>query len=318
MSKTKFFNDAIAEAKAIRETAFNNAKLSLAESFAPQIQNMLSHKLNEMEEELDENQEEEVTLEQLLQELEGSGSSELDENTEEEEPIQEEAEADDEVGEITVDDLKDIIRDVMIAMGNEGGEDEEIEEPAEETEEIEGEEDEETDLNEELANSAAAGADELLRLIQAAISKTPEVATKIASFLKDLPSGAGAAMRNEVQELEEAKKTIVAQSKTLKEMNLLNSQLLYVNKIFKAKNLTEGQKVKVINAFDRAKTVKETENIFLTLKESLITAPTKPLIENKGRASKALGGNTNQTQKPEILTEEVNFVSRMQKLAGII
>ena len=54
MSNTKFFNDAIAEAKAIRETALANAKLALEEAFTPQIQSMLEKKLSEESEELDE------------------------------------------------------------------------------------------------------------------------------------------------------------------------------------------------------------------------------------------------------------------------
>ena len=47
MSNTKFFNDAVAEAKEIRETALANAKLALEEAFTPQIQSMLEKKLQE-------------------------------------------------------------------------------------------------------------------------------------------------------------------------------------------------------------------------------------------------------------------------------
>ncbi len=54
MSNTKFFNDAVAEAKEIRETALANAKLALEEAFTPQIQSMLEKKLQEESEDLDE------------------------------------------------------------------------------------------------------------------------------------------------------------------------------------------------------------------------------------------------------------------------
>ena len=54
MSNTKFFNDAIAEAKAIRETALANAKLALEEAFTPQIQSMLEKKLSEESEDIAE------------------------------------------------------------------------------------------------------------------------------------------------------------------------------------------------------------------------------------------------------------------------
>ena len=55
MSNTKFFNDAIAEAKAIRETALANAKLALEEAFTPRLKEMLATKLEEMD--LDEEEE---------------------------------------------------------------------------------------------------------------------------------------------------------------------------------------------------------------------------------------------------------------------
>ena len=44
--------DAIADAKAVRETALANAKLALEEAFTPRIQNMLSQKIqSEIEDE---------------------------------------------------------------------------------------------------------------------------------------------------------------------------------------------------------------------------------------------------------------------------
>ena len=45
--------EAIADAKAVRETALENAKMALEEAFTPQIKSMLSAKLKE-EEELEE------------------------------------------------------------------------------------------------------------------------------------------------------------------------------------------------------------------------------------------------------------------------
>ena len=46
--------EAIADAKAVKETAIANAKAALEEAFTPQIKSMLSQRLSEMEEE-DEN-----------------------------------------------------------------------------------------------------------------------------------------------------------------------------------------------------------------------------------------------------------------------
>ena len=98
----------------------------------------------------------------------------------------------------------------------------------------------------------------------------------------------------------------------LNEVNLLNAKLLYTNKIFKSKNLTESQKVKVLGAFDKAGTVKETKLVFETLNEGLKAK--KPLIkESLGATSKATGNF--KSQKPIIKTDPM--VERFQKLAGL-
>ena len=118
----------------------------------------------------------------------------------------------------------------------------------------------------------------------------------------------------ESAELEEAMSTIATLRSELNEVNLLNAKLLYVNKLFKAKNLNEAQKVKVINAFDRAETVREAKNVFDTLNESLNTEKAKSQIkESLSFASKASGVSDRQP-----IMEGNDFVNRMQKLAGII
>jgi hypothetical protein len=91
------------------------------------------------------------------------------------------------------------------------------------------------------------------------------------------------------KELNEAYSAVRFLRIKLNEVNLLNAKLLYVNKLFKSKNLTEAQKVKVINAFDRAESVKETKNIFETLQESLTVTQAKknPIKESLSFASKS-------------------------------
>jgi hypothetical protein len=88
---------------------------------------------------------------------------------------------------------------------------------------------------------------------------------------------------------------------------------MYVNKIFKAKNLNESQKTRVIDAFDRAVSVKEVENTYKTLQETVSAAPKKSTLkESVGFASKAMG---NAPARP--IVEADAFVSRWQTLAGI-
>ena len=99
----------------------------------------------------------------------------------------------------------------------------------------------------------------------------------------------------------------------LQETNLLNAKLLYTNKIFRAKNLKEAQKVKVLEAFDKASNVKEVKLIFSTLNEGMVNKKSAPIKENLGSASKAAG--VAQHRKP--IVEVDSQVSRWQKLAGI-
>ena len=114
-------------------------------------------------------------------------------------------------------------------------------------------------------------------------------------------------------ELDEALTTIKALKSELNEINLLNAKLLYTNKIFKAKNLNESQKVKVLSSFDKAKNVGEVKMVFETLNEG-IKVSKNTIKENLGSASK--GTMTPNVKKP--IVESNDAFLRMQKLAGII
>jgi spore coat protein CotF len=114
-------------------------------------------------------------------------------------------------------------------------------------------------------------------------------------------------------DLEEAMKTIKTLRSELNEINLLNAKLLYTNKIFKAKNLNENQKVKVLSSFDKANNVGEVKMVYETLNEGIKVAKTT-IKENLGRASKS---TVTPTAKQPIV-ESNDVFKRMQKLAGII
>ena len=58
MAKRDILKEAIADAKAVKETAIANAKAALEEAFTPQLKSMLAAKLEEME--LDEEKEEKM------------------------------------------------------------------------------------------------------------------------------------------------------------------------------------------------------------------------------------------------------------------
>jgi hypothetical protein len=115
--------------------------------------------------------------------------------------------------------------------------------------------------------------------------------------------------------LNETRNALKTVKTDLNEVNLLNAKLLYTNKIFRNKNLTESQKVKVLGAFDKAASVKEAKLVFETITESLNTSK-KPVNESViGRASKSAGVSTT-TKQP--IVESNEMITRFQKLAGII
>jgi hypothetical protein len=213
-----------------------------------------------------------------------------------------------EVVDITVGELKDIIRDVFMTLQGGG------EEAA-----LDADTDLAADLDMDMADDEMAADDteisleEILRELEKADKKVEEgtgpggeIDPKAADVhnIKNDPTQ---------KELNEAIKTIKALKHELNEINLFNAKLMYVNKIFKARNLSESQKTKVVSAFDRATSVKEVENTFRTLSESITAAPKKSsLKESVGFASKAMG---NAPARP--IVEADAFVTRWQQLAGI-
>jgi hypothetical protein len=112
------------------------------------------------------------------------------------------------------------------------------------------------------------------------------------------------------EEINEAYATIKILKKELNEINVLNAKLLYTNKIFRNKSLTEQQKIKVLTAFDRATSKKEVELIYETLQGLKTSNVTKsPIRESLSSASKALGS---ASARPII---ENDAFARMRELA---
>jgi len=134
------------------------------------------------------------------------------------------------------------------------------------------------------------------------------------AFLRGVLKGRKAEKSMEEADTKEMEETINELRKELNEVNLLNAKLLYTNKIFKAKNLTESEKIKVLNTFDKAETVKEVKLVFETLTESLKATATKnPIKESLGSASKTIA-----PAAPKQPIIEVNDAfARMQQLAGL-
>ena len=290
-------------------------------------------------ESMDEEKEmdEELNLDELLAELELEEAKEMDEAKDEmdeakdemdeaKEEISEESEAeradvdkyeyekgkeageDDDVDldDMSEEELKNMIEDVIEDMVNSG----ELEAGGDAVEMVDAE-DEEVDVTVDVTDT------EEIELEENARTDAEQEGYK--DGFKDAKDDIEAELKKMKvsEELNEAKEVIIHLRSELNEVNLLNSKLLYTNKIFRGKNLTENQKIKVLKAFDKAETVKEAKNIFEALNENLVAKSIKSNIrESLGMASKSAGVAPKRPLNENVIQEDA-MVARFKKLAGI-
>ena len=290
------------------------------------------------EDKKEESVDEDLTEVPAVAEEEDEEAEDDSEESEDDAPIEEPVEddmpdGDEDISKLSIDQFKDLVRDIISqeaghgeeeipADDMDGGDIEPVgDEPAgDDMDALDApEEEEEIDL------------DELLRELEAETSEEVEEAKhdkdeNVEEAKEDEKDEGKHSKKEEVvaeednSELEEALETIETLKKDLNEVNLLNSKLLYVNKIFKSNDLSESQKVNIIAAFDKAESVKEVKLVFETVSDSVVgkKESANTIKESKaklGMASKA-GGTT--AAKPEVISEVSDTVRRMQKLAGII
>ena len=102
----------------------------------------------------------------------------------------------------------------------------------------------------------------------------------------------------------------------LNEVNLLNAKLLFTNKLFRAYGLSNEQKMKVVETFDRAKNLREIKLVFSTLAESFGQTKSKPIKESKGSSSKVVAST--KPANEEVISEGAELKNRFKKLANIL
>ena len=122
-------------------------------------------------------------------------------------------------------------------------------------------------------------------------------------------------------ELNEAYKTIKSLQKTINEVNLLNAKLLFANKLFRAHNMTNEQKVKVIETLDRTKSVREVKLVYSTLAENFKYTTSNKVAKktvSEGIASKVVKSTKPAAEVKQVIAESTDFSDRFKKLAGII
>ena len=118
-------------------------------------------------------------------------------------------------------------------------------------------------------------------------------------------------------ELAEHRKVVKYLRSKLNEVNLLNAKLLFTNKLFRSFGLTNEQKLKVVENFDRALNLREVKLVFATLAESFGgSSSAKPIKERKGAASKPVAST--KPKSKEVIEEGFELKERFKKLARIL
>ena len=416
MANSKLLKEAIADAKAVKETALANAKLALEEAFTPRLQSILSQKMRAEAEEMEMDADQEATNEELssdgigsktdagyaetpgatptltaqtdlsvgvakdsgkpetagtdytkvadineeeenpfadqegdkaaeiaelkarLAELEGGEEdpmADMEMGTEEENPFAAagddssenpfgmEAEADDDMyGDEDSEDsnsLEAIIRELENQLN---GEEEGSEEGSEEENPFA--------ANENLADGSEAGTDKgadpkVVVTNEAEDEESKDDVIDLEEILREMQDGIEDSEEDKkadaetAAELNEAYKTIKSLQRTINEVNLLNAKLLFANKLFRAHNMTNEQKVKVIETLDRTNSVREVKLVYSTLAENFKFSTNKSTKKSisEGIASKVTK-STKPAQAKQVIAENTDFSDRFKKLAGII
>ena len=357
--------DAIADAKAVRETALENAKIALEEAFTPRLQSMLSKKIQseiEDEDDIEERDDEDEAPEEegMMRDDDEDPSDDhseedMDEIEDDEDdepkmdmesvieidgvkyaPVVSEEEDEDEMDEIEDDeddmdesndfDLDEILKEL-------------------EEEEEEDEDKDKKDVDEEVDQSSGIGSSENSK---GSADKSSGIGSKDKAKFEsvevteekdedgeevdediDLEEIVKALSEEEDEEekkdensklqseLEEHRNVVKYLRSKLNEVNLLNAKLLFTNKLFRSHGLSNDQKMKVVETFDRAHNLREVKLVYSTLAESFGSKQTKTEIkESKGSASKAVAST--KSEKQEVIAEGHEMRDRFKKLAGIL
>jgi hypothetical protein len=349
MAKSDLLKEAIADAKAVKDTALENAKLALQEAFEPRVKEMLSRSLRtELEGEdefgddmpvdapmgdeagmeggdefgdegegvewVDNDLSFKVGGQEFQAQVDNPMGDEEDFGDEEEFGGEEEfgdemPEEDDELN------LENIIRELEGA--------EEVPVDAGQPGDIEGEEDTELTMGESI--------DDIIESILAE-EYDEEEDVKEGKYGKHGKKHMEEAYDDEEveelqaenaelkEELEEAYSTVTELKSILSEVNLLNAKLLYTNKLFRNFELTEAQKMKVIENFDRTVTTREVKLVFTTLAESFNKPRGKrsPSIVKESVASKPVASTAPKKETTQVLSEGFEQANRWKKLAGLL
>jgi hypothetical protein len=357
MANSKLLKDAIADAKAVRETAIANAKIALEEAFTPRLQSILSKKITtEMEaddEEVDMNEEYGADDVDATDSSEiGAGEGQDGSGTDGDAPQGIATDAHTELGDTEKETSEPGKEDENMPLA-EGEEEDEMHEEEESEMQDEDELDLESiirELEDELGmeESEELGYEDPTNADDAAISEeddemeapvaaeepaeaevTEEDEIDLEEILREM--GYGDDEEEKVEEgeeesdkaaemeaeLEEAYKVIKSLKSTINEVNLLNAKLLYTNKLFRSYDLTNEQKHKVVETLDRTQNVREVKLVFATLAESMKIGGTAKKVKTNKITESFASKKVASTAPKTIIAESNSMAERFKKLANI-
>lgn len=319
MSKT-ILEEAMEDAKLLKETAIQNAQNVLVEAISPKIKEFVENQLGEGD------------LEENMYEMEGEGEMPAPEPEEEEEmempeeglwtegedkDEEEIEEGSEEVVEITQEDLRKAFNEMVAGRVQEATVSSnfgDVEDPTPKT--AGGKQ--ETGIADEKSGEhhwkespgpaePPASEDWTVESLQKAYK------AKLAEAVKVIKS-----LQNENAQY---KKAAMFLKRNLQEVNLFNSKLLYTNKLLQSVDLSNKQRVSVIEAFDRAQTLREVELTYKNISESLKIAGVLGESKTKRPKSSRYMGNSGTSK---VLEESVKheagetWAEKMQRMAGIL
>ena len=337
--------EAIADAKAVRETALQNAKMALEEAFTPQLKSMLSAKLSEEEDSEEDEMENEAMHgeDEIEDEAMHDG---MDDEVEDEGMHKEAMHGEDEIeDEAMHDELEDEGMHKEDMHGEEEVEDEGMDMEDEESDELDLEsiiKELELEINEEddaypdnvegdkdpnhvqdLSEEEEAEDDEESKEEVYEVELKEEDDAYPDDVEGDKDPNHVVDMKEELNrtkaDLAEHKEAITYLKDKIHEVNILNAKLLFTNKLFKEFALDNQQKMRVVETFDRAQTTREIKLVYSTLSENYSAKPVakkrKPKINES--ASAKTGSTRPSKQSRKVITEEQVVADRFRKLANI-
>ena len=350
--------ESIADAKAVRETAIANAKTFLEENFAKSMKEMFAEKLKEdmTDEPSDEDQVDENLSTSKIGGEKGNvaskqhpvkpsssadksttaaGKQEFDAKLDEETNMDDEEVTSEELDEILAELEGEVVSEEMVedgeVMGSESDSDGEEVNLDELLAELEMEEQNVDPMAVAPPAAPVAPVDPMAAVPAPAVPAAPvpgqvpspsegevtyeEMAEALVAINEE-----NEALKNQ---LSEHINTVKYLKGVLAETNLLNAKLLYTNKLFKGKSLTEDHKLKIINTFDLTRNIREVKLAYTVLAESFNSGAsvvkkktnTTAHTITEGLASKQVSSTKPVSTIVEPHADEMT--SRFQKLAGI-